>query len=79
MFGEGSHVKAMIYASSIAVAGVLLLAGVGFMARAEWWRSAWIAGVVFSLLARLLFWHREFWINVGLLALVLFTNWGPGE
>ena len=73
----------MIHVFSIAVAGVLLVAGVGFMVRAEWWRTAWIAGTAFSLLALLLFWHREFWIgvliNMGLLALVLFTNWGPGE
>lgn len=83
LFGGGPRVKTLIYAFSIVAAAVLLVSGGSFMFKASWWRIAWIAGAGFSLLTLVLFWQKDWWIgvliNVALLAVVLFTRFGPGS
>jgi hypothetical protein len=82
LFGDGPVVKTLIYVFSIAAAAVLVVAGVSFMAKADWWRVAWIAGAGFGLLTLVLFWQKDWWIgvliNLALLAVVLFTRFSPG-
>ena len=82
LFGSGPRVKILIYGFSIVAAAVLVVAGVSFMAKADWWRIAWIAGAGFGLLTLVLFWQKDWWIgvliNLALLAVVLFTRFSPG-
>jgi len=83
LFGSGPRVKTLIYAVSIVAALILIVSGVSFMAKASWWRAAWIAGAGFGLLTLIVFWQKDWWIgvliNVALLAVVLFTRFGPGS
>ena len=83
LFGSGPRVKTLIYGFSIVAAVILIVSGVSFMAKADWWRAAWIAGAGFGLLTLIVFWQKDWWIgvliNLALLAVVLFTRFGPGS
>jgi hypothetical protein len=82
LFGKGPGAKKLLYVLAALAALVLLVAGIAFIGRLSWAKTAWLAGAGLSLLVLVVFWKKDFVYGISIDALLIaaafFTSWFGG-